>query len=96
MLRKSLLGLTLIAAFGAAQADTLLIEGIQAAAPTASERPRSGQSKEQVEQRFGQPTARHAAVGEPPISSWEYPEFVVYFEYDHVIHAVPKRETEDG
>lgn len=91
MFRKSVPGLMLVATLGVAQADTLLIEGIQAAAQTSSERPRSGQSKEQVEARYGQPTARHAAVGDPPISSWEYPNFVVYFEYDHVIHAVALR-----
>ena len=90
MFRKSLPGLMLIAVLGVAQADTLLIEGIQAAASTNSERPRSGQSKAQVEARFGQPSVRHAAVGEPPISSWEYPGFVVYFEYDLVIHAVAR------
>ena len=89
-----MLGLMLAAALGVAQADTLLIEGIQAAAPSASERPRSGQSKEQVEARFGQPTRMTAAVGDPPISRWEYPAFVVYFEYDHVIHAVPRRQTQ--
>ena len=91
MLRKSMFGLMLAAAIGVAQADTLLIEGIQAAAPSASERPRSGQSKEQVEARFGAPTTMTSAVGDPPISRWEYPTFVVYFEHDHVIHAVPRR-----
>jgi hypothetical protein len=28
------------------------------------------------------------AVGRPPISRWEYPGFIVYFEHEHVIHAV--------
>ena len=28
------------------------------------------------------------AVGNPPISRWEYPGFVVYFEHEHVIHSV--------
>jgi hypothetical protein len=27
-------------------------------------------------------------VGKPPISRWEYPGFIVYFESDHVIHSV--------
>jgi hypothetical protein len=35
--------------------------------------------------------AKNVAVGEPPISSWEYPGMVVFFEYDRVIHAVMKR-----
>jgi len=93
MLRKSLFGLMLVASLGAAQADTLLLEGIQAAAATSSERPRSGQSKAQVEARFGQPSSQKAAVGDPPISSWEYPGFIVYFEYDLVIHAVAKHQN---
>ena len=32
-----------------------------------------------------------AAVGEPPITRWEYRNMIVYFEYDRVIHAVMKR-----
>jgi hypothetical protein len=95
MLRKSLFGLMLVASLGAAHADTLLIEGIQAASASNSERPRSGQSKAQVEASFGMPEVRSSAVGDPPISSWEYQNFTVYFEYDHVIHAVPKREPEN-
>lgn len=75
----------------ATQADTLLLEGIAQNAVTATERPRRGTSKANVETRFGSPTARNGAVGDPPISSWEYPGFVVYFEYDHVVHAAVRR-----
>lgn len=50
--------------------------------------PRAGMSKARVEQQFGAPTHRAASVGDPPISSWEYSGFTVYFEYDRVIHAV--------
>jgi hypothetical protein len=69
-------------------ADTLIIEGIENAA---SERPARGMTKGTVENRFGAPSVRRAAVGEPPISRWEYPGFVVFFEYDRVIHTVVKR-----
>jgi hypothetical protein len=41
-----------------------------------------------VEARFGVPASRGAAVGQPPITRWTYPNFTVYFEYDHVVHAV--------
>jgi hypothetical protein len=41
-----------------------------------------------VESRFGAPTAKHAAVGKPPITRWDYPTFSVFFENDRVIHAV--------
>lgn len=74
-----------------AQADTLLLEGITMNAPSASERPQRGTSMANVEARFGAPSSRVAAVGEPPISRWEYPSFVVYFEYDHVVHAAIRR-----
>jgi len=50
--------------------------------------PGRGMLKDQVEERFGTPTDKAPEVGEPPISSWIYNGFTVYFEYDHVIHAV--------
>jgi hypothetical protein len=75
----------------AASADTLLIEGLSADSATATSRPTRGMSMANVEARYGAPTARVAAIGDPPISRWEYPAFVVYFEYDHVVHAVVRR-----
>ena len=54
------------------------------------EKPEQGMTKTQVEQRFGQPRDWRDAVGQPPISSWVYDEFTVYFEYEHVIHSVLK------
>ena len=50
--------------------------------------PGRGMTKDQVEDRFGTPTEKIEPVGEPPISRWVYGSFTVYFEYDHVIHAV--------
>jgi len=50
--------------------------------------PGRGMTKDQVESRFGSPPEKVEAVGEPPISRWVYSGFTVYFEYDHVIHAV--------
>jgi hypothetical protein len=70
-----------------ASADTLLLEGISMDSATADQRPRRGMSMESVESRFGAPTSRVAPVGEPPISRWEYPGFIVYFEHDLVLHA---------
>ncbi len=92
MLRKSISAVLLTAAFfGSAQADTLLIDGVERAAATRSERPARGLSKAEVEARYGTPSQMRAAVGDPPISRWEYPGFIVYFEYELVIHAVPRR-----
>lgn len=50
--------------------------------------PSRGTSMAQVERQFGAPAERFAAVGQPPITRWVYPDFVVFFEYSHVIHAV--------
>jgi hypothetical protein len=44
-----------------------------------------------VEAQFGAPTERRGAIGEPPISRWEYPGFTVFFEHQLVIHAVVRR-----
>ena len=72
-----------------AVADTLLIDSTQSAATTA--RPPAGASMDRVLQRFGEPQQRLGPVGEPPISHWVYPDFIVYFEHDRVIHAVVPR-----
>ena len=42
------------------------------------------------EAAYGTPRQPHAAVGEPPITRWDYPGFSVYFEHDLVIHAVAR------
>ncbi|MCH8303339.1 MAG: hypothetical protein IH912_11355 [Proteobacteria bacterium] len=54
-------------------------------------KPTRGMTEERVRASFGAPQSTVAAVGDPPISRWEYAEFVVFFEYDRVIHAVTKR-----
>jgi hypothetical protein len=50
--------------------------------------PARGMTMAQVASKFGDPVTKVPAVGNPPISRWEYPGFVVYFERDHVIHSV--------
>ena len=50
--------------------------------------PARGMSMDKVEATFGAPSRRVPAVGEPPITRWEYPGFVVYFEHNLVIHSV--------
>jgi hypothetical protein len=89
-MRRILTLLALCAAAGAS-ADTLLLEGISIEAATADQRPRRGTSMETVEARYGAPSSRVGAVGEPPISRWEYPGFIVYFEHNLVLHAAVRR-----
>jgi hypothetical protein len=81
---------------GVARADTLLVENVDQTAATSDTRPNRGMTKARVEDRFGAPVKKVAAVGDPPISSWEYPDYVVYFEYDRVLHAVEKPRLADN
>ena len=86
----------LAAAFcaGAANAETLEMGGTENADRTAYEqsgRPTRGMTQARVEATYGAPQSIEAAVGDPPISRWHYEKFIVYFEYDRVIHAVLKR-----
>lgn len=76
-----LLGLTGQAAADSHMGDTMT-----------GDRPSRGMSESSVESRFGAPVSKVAPVGDPPISRWEYADFIVYFEYDRVIHAVGKRQ----
>jgi len=50
--------------------------------------PARGSTMSGVEARYGAPTTKYAAVGDPPITRWDYPQFSVFFEYDKVLHAV--------
>lgn len=52
--------------------------------------PARGMSMEKVEAAFGAPTSRVPAVGQPPITRWDYPGFIVYFEHNLVLHSVVK------
>jgi hypothetical protein len=71
-----------------ATADTLLIDSMRQAPDT--QRPTRGMTMTQVEDQFGAPLNKVPAVGEPPISRWEYGDFIVYFEHNLVLHSVVK------
>ncbi len=85
-----ILRILVLLALGAAMpafAETLsMVNGDPAA--TAEGHPHRGSTMAAVQSRFGEPTNRHAAVGNPPITRWDYPQFSVYFENDRVLHAV--------
>jgi hypothetical protein len=86
-------GLALILPSAATFAETVYVPiGQQGVNKELIEKPEQGMTKTQVEQRFGQPRDWRDAVGEPPISSWIYDEFTVYFEYEYVIHSVLKHQ----
>jgi hypothetical protein len=62
--------------------------GEQAADAPQVDMPTTGMTQARVETLFGEPIEKTVPRGKPPISSWKYSEFIVYFEYDHVIHSV--------
>jgi hypothetical protein len=71
-----------------ASAETIVVDDQVLLRESAVEKPPKGASMQNVEARFGAPASRHAAIGKPPITRWDYPGFSVYFEYQHVVHAV--------
>lgn len=55
--------------------------------------PQRGMTMAQVERKFGAPERKLDTRGgdspkHPPIHRWEYGNYIVYFERDHVIHSV--------
>ena len=73
---------------GAARSETVLDGDQVSVRPSDIARPARGTTMHSVEAKFGAPAQRHEAVGEPPISRWDYQGFTVFFERDRVIHAV--------
>jgi hypothetical protein len=88
-LRTMTLIALLFAAMGTASADTLKMDG--ASAMSDDGRPSRGMTQARVEAKYGSPASVRAPVGDPPITRWEYTNFVVFFEHDKVIHAFLKR-----
>ncbi len=91
MLRLCLLtaGLGLVAPASLAEVIQIPV-GQQASELKSIKRPATGTTKSRVREEFGEPQKENPARGTPPISSWEYADFVVYFEHEHVIHSVLK------
>lgn len=85
----ALLGCSIVAPASLAEVVQIPV-GQQSAELAQVKRPATGMTKERVETEFGAPLTRTEARGTPPISSWEYTDFVVYFENDQVIHSVLK------
>ena len=94
MRKQTLMAFSLCLA-GLVTAPAVLAQNVampaQPAAAATAATPTRGQSMAQVESQYGAPTERFAAVGDPPITRWVYPAMIVYFEYQHVVHAVALR-----
>jgi len=70
------------------RAETVAVDTGIEVKPSDVAAPPRGMTMNEVATKFGAPVTKIPAVGKPPISRWEYPGFVVYFEGDHVIHSV--------
>ncbi len=73
---------------GAAEAETVAVDDHVSVLPSDIARPARGMTMATVESKFGAPQERHPAVGEPPITRWDYRGFSVFFEKNLVIDAV--------
>jgi hypothetical protein len=69
-------------------AEIVGVDGNMAVRDSAVDHPARGSTMQTVESHFGAPSNKHAAVGKPAITRWDYPGFSVFFENDRVIHAV--------
>jgi len=92
-MKKSVLPLSILCCLSllVATDEVVIPVGQQAADKQSIERPTVGITKDKVRERFGDPVEWNDPIGEPPISSWEYQDFIVYFEHDLVLHSVLKR-----
>lgn len=96
-MKKILIVLTIVGALSASlSAETLLVERAQRDKGAV---PNRGQTMSQVEAQYGAPTERQGPVPvnptprNPPITTWVYPAFKVYFEHNHVINTVMRKST---
>ena len=80
--------LATVLASGLAAAETIAVDNGIAVKQSDTATPTRGMTMDEVAGKFGAPATKVPAVGQPPISRWEYPGFVVYFEHEHVIHSV--------
>jgi hypothetical protein len=87
-MRYRILLLAALLANGIAAAEVVAVDNGIAVKDSDVATPARGMSMDQVSSKFGAPASKVAAVGNPPITRWEYPGFIVYFEHDHVIHSV--------
>lgn len=71
-----------------AKADILLQPDQDLMVLQSGDVPLRGMTQTQVEKNFGSPKAILPTVGDPPISSWDYGDYRVYFEHQLVLHVV--------
>lgn len=80
----------------AQQGDILLVD--RAAASQSLDGPKRGALMNQVQAQFGEPSQKMEPRGGqqpqwPTITRWVYPNFVVYFENNHVVDVVAQKAS---
>ncbi|MGP4842624.1 hypothetical protein ACTXGQ_00705 [Marinobacter sp. 1Y8] len=91
LIAGAMIALSTLSATAPAVADEMRIPVMQQGSDKqAIKLPAHGETKAQVQSRYGKPQGIKGPTGEPPITQWFFPDFVVYFESDRVIHAVLK------
>ncbi|PHS68769.1 MAG: hypothetical protein COB23_08690 [Methylophaga sp.] len=86
-----ILGMLILSAASFSQAEVISIADPRYDVPNSSAgvlRPTQGMSMAAVEQQFGPADQPSSAVGEPPITTWVYSDFIVFFEHNLVLHSV--------
>lgn len=73
------------------QAEPSTPRATESAGPAPAEAPRGSMTMAAVRAAKGDPVREMAPVGDPPITRWQYPGYVVYFENDRVITSVAGR-----
>ncbi|NOQ82347.1 MAG: hypothetical protein GQ548_07475 [Methylophaga sp.] len=87
-------GTLLISSASLIHADVISIAEPSYSTPNSAEgvlRPTQGMTMNKVEQEYGTAENQSGPVGEPPITTWTYPNFLVFFEDNIVIHSVISR-----
>lgn len=87
-LRSVFVALALGTAVAPAGAELIAVDGQPVVRSDSLPKPARGMTMQAVEAQFGTPAQKRSAVGQPPITRWDYPGFAVYFEHDRVLHAV--------
>jgi hypothetical protein len=85
MTRIVFTGILLLMA-GLASADVLIIDEVRQV--ERMDLPKNGHTMAEIESAYGAPRQRHDAVGEPPITRWDYDTYSVYFEHNLVLYSV--------
>ena len=83
---RIVLALVLVFSAQMAFADVLVIDEVRQS--QTMQLPKNGISMADTEAKFGAPVKKLPAVGEPPITRWEYDTYNVFFENDLVLFSV--------